>query len=54
MSKTKEDLEIEKIHAQIMHLMAQTAESSKKAKWYEVTIIIAVTLAIVAITKLFL
>jgi len=50
----KKELEIEKIRAEITHLMAITIESGKHAKWYEVTIIVAATLAVVAVTKLFL
>jgi len=46
--------ELEKLHAEITHLMAQTMKVNKELRWYEVTIIIAATLAIVAITKLFL
>jgi len=48
------DLEIERIHAEIVLMMAQASQASKAAKWYEVTIAIAGTLAIVAIVKLFL
>lgn len=46
--------ELEKMHAEISHLMAQTAKVNKDLKWYEVMIVVAVTLAIVAIVKLFL
>lgn len=46
--------ELEKIHAEIAHLMAQTAKASKEARWYEITIVIAATLAVVAVAKLFL
>ena len=48
------DLEIERMHAEIAHLMAQAAKASKEARWYEITIAIAGTLAIVAVVKLFL
>ena len=47
-------LEEQKLAAEIAHLMAQTAKLNKKLRWYEVTIIIALTLAVVAIAKLFL
>lgn len=46
--------ELEKLHAEISHLMAQTSKLNKELKWYEVMVIIAITLAIVAVTKLFL
>ena len=45
------ELEIDKMHADIALALDQ---AGKAAKWYEVTIAIAGTLAIVAITKLFL
>ena len=48
------ELELERIHAEIAFLNAQTAKYSKELKWYEVTLIIAITLAMVAVTKLFL
>ena len=46
--------ELGKIHAEIACLMAQTAKSSKEARWYEITIAIAATLAVMAVAKLFL
>ena len=46
--------ELEKIHAEIAHLMAQTAKASKEACWYEVTITVAATLAAVTVAKLFM
>lgn len=46
-------IELEKIHAEITHLMAQTAKASIEARWYEITLAIAATLAVVAIAKLF-
>jgi hypothetical protein len=49
-----EQIEIEKIHAEISKMVAETAKISKEAKWYEVAIIVSATLAIVAIAKLFL
>ncbi len=45
-------LNIEKLQAEITKLISDTAKVNKELKWYEVTIIIAGTLAIVAITKL--
>ena len=57
----KEQSEHEQILATIANLNAQTAKfliesqkTGKDLKWYEVTLIVAVTLAIVAIVKLFL
>ena len=55
------EIENRKLEAEIANLMAETAKlnsgsakSHKELKWYEVTIIIAVTLAIVTVVKLFL
>jgi len=48
-------LEEQKLAADIAHLMAQTAKLNKELRWYEITIIIiATTLAVVAVAKLFL
>ena len=47
-------IEEQKLAAEIAHLMAQTAKLNKELRWYEVTIIIAMTLAVVAIAKVFL
>ena len=70
--KTEHELYLEKVRAEINHLLAQIARSSvetdkmraetekvyKELKWYEIVIIVSVTvsvtLAIVAIVKLFL
>ena len=49
-----EELQNRKLEAEIAKLMAETSKLNKELKWYEVTIIIAVTLATVAIAKLFL
>ncbi len=54
MKDEKDLLEVEKIRAEITHLMAQTLESGKRARWYEITIAIAGTLAVVAVIKLLL
>jgi len=48
------EMEIDKMHADIALALARAAQAGKSAKWYEVIIAIAGTLAIVAITKLFL
>ena len=57
----KEKAEHDQVLATIANLNAQTAKfliesqkTGKDLKWYEVMLIIAVTLAIVAIAKLFL
>lgn len=48
------DWELEKTKAEIIKIMAETKKVNKELKWYEVTIIVAATLAVVAIAKLFL
>ena len=66
--KTEHELYLEKVRAEINHLLAQitrarieadkmqaeTAKVNKETKWYEIVIAISATLAVVAITKLFL
>lgn len=47
-----ETLDREKINAEIAKLIAETSKLNKDLKWYEITIIIAGTLAIIAIVKL--
>jgi len=44
----------ELIHSQIQKNSVDMAKSNKEMKWYEATLIIAGTLAVVAIVKLFL
>ena len=51
---TDSELEHELIQSQIAKNLADTAKSNKELRWYEVTLIIAGTLAVVAIAKLFL
>ena len=51
---SSDQLDHAKISAEIAHLMEQTAKVNKEIRWYDATIIIAATLAIVAVTKLFL
>lgn len=46
--------EIAKLIAETLNLNTRTAKTDKELKWYEVTIIVAVTLAVVAVSKLFL
>jgi hypothetical protein len=57
----KDQIQHEQILETIANLNAQTAKfavdlqkTSKELKWYDIMVIVAVTLAIVAITKLFL
>ena len=50
----QDQLQSDQISAEIARIMAQTIKLNKEIRWYEVTIIIAVTLVIVAVTKLFL
>ena len=52
--KTEHELYLEKVRAEINHLLAQTSKASKETKWYEIVIAISATLAIVAFAKLFL
>jgi len=59
LDKTIEQLNTEKLQIEITRLIAETTKLNKESekitkelKWYEVTIIVAATLAIVAITKL--
>ncbi|MBR0574465.1 MULTISPECIES: hypothetical protein [Pasteurellaceae] len=43
-----------KLQAETMKLQNESAKLNKELKWYEVSIIVAVTLVVVAIAKLFL
>ena len=61
MSVNQQDLQIEKLRAEINKMIAETARANedarktrKETQWYEVIIIVSVTLAVVAIAKLFL
>lgn len=47
-----QQLERQKVDAEIAKLIAETSKLNKDLKWYEITVIIAGTLAIVAIVKL--
>lgn len=57
---TTEELALhdDKMRAEIAHLAAQTTKLNKEIRWYEAVIIAggasAITLAIVAVTKIFL
>lgn len=48
------DIELEKIHAEIVKLMAETNKINSENKYYPVVITATATLALVAIVKLFL
>jgi hypothetical protein len=50
----KLDLEIANLIAETAKLTAETSKYNKELRWYEVTLIIAGTLAVVAIVKLFI
>ena len=61
MSVNRGDLQIEKLRTEINKMIAETAKANedarktrKETQWYEVIIIVSVTLAVVAIAKLFL
>ncbi len=54
MNERKVDAEIAKLMAETIKLNKESAKLNKELKWYEVSIIVAVTLAIVAVVKLFL
>lgn len=54
MDERKIDAEIAKLMAETAKLNNESAKIHKELRWYEVTIIIAATLAVVAIAKLFL
>ena len=61
MTVNQEDLQIEKLRTEINKMIAETARANedarktrKETQWYEVIIIVSVTLAVVAIAKLFL
>jgi hypothetical protein len=50
----RDALEIEKLKAEVSKLIEETRKTRKEARWYEVVIASGATLAIVAVTKLFL
>ncbi len=45
--------QLAKIYTEIEKMRVETEKARKELKWYEVTIIVAVTLALVAIVKIF-
>ena len=58
MTSEEQSLHDDKMRAEIAHIAAQTMKLNKEIKWYEAVVIAggasAVTLAIVAVTKMFL
>lgn len=58
MTQQEQSIADDKMRAEITYLAAQTAKLNKEIRWYEVVILAggasALTLAIVAVTKLFL
>ncbi len=46
--------ELEKMRVETDKMRVETAKARKELKWYEVTIIVAVTLALVAVVKIFI
>lgn len=50
----REELEVEKIKAEVAKLIEDTRKVKKEADWYVAIVASTATLAIVAVTKLFL
>jgi len=50
----RSELEIEKLRTEINKMIAETAKVNKETRWYEVLLIVSVTLAVVAFSKLIL
>ncbi len=46
--------QLAKIYTEIEKMRVETEKARKELKWYEVTVIVAVTLAIVAVAKIFI
>lgn len=46
--------QLAKIYTEIEKMRIETEKARKELKWYEVSLIIAVTLAIVAVAKIFI
>lgn len=53
-SEIREDLELEKLKVEVSKLVEETRKTRKEADWYLLIIGSGVTLAIVAVAKLFL
>ena len=54
MDRLKREMEMVKLMAEVSKLSAETAKLNKEIKWYEITVIVAATLAIATIAKLIL
>lgn len=54
MATEMHEAQLAKIYVEIEKMRTETAKANKELRWYEITVIVAVTLAIVAIAKLFL
>lgn len=53
-SSEMHEAQLAKIYVEIEKMRTETAKANKELRWYEVMIIVAVTLAVVAMAKLFL
>ncbi len=51
---TLEQMQQDKIQAEIAKLMAETVKLNKGIKWFEIVAISAATLVVVAVVKLFI
>ncbi len=46
--------QLAKVYTEIEKMRVETDKARKELKWYEVTMIVAVTLAVVAVAKIFI
>ncbi len=46
--------QLAKVYAEIEKMRIETDKTRKELKWYEVTMIVGVTLAVVAVAKIFI
>ena len=46
------DIEVEKIRAETLKLQSEMYLNNKKLKWFDVVIIISITLALVSVAKI--
>lgn len=53
-TETHSKIDHQKIDAEIAKLIGETSKLNKDLKWYEVGVIVAATLVVVAVVKLFL
>lgn len=47
------DIEIEKLRAETLKLQSEFALNNKRLRWFEVALIVAITLAIAAVARAF-